>query len=74
MLPALLSLLGDRVEKGRIPLVHRLRSRDGDSRLWGAIVDRVLRRPKLAAVLATALGSRWWGRVVGPSEAGRRPV
>jgi uncharacterized membrane protein YdfJ with MMPL/SSD domain len=55
VLPALLSKLGDRVEKGRIPFLHRLRSRSGDSRIWGAIIDRVLARPKLSAGLATAL-------------------
>ena len=43
--PALLGRLGDRVEKGRIPFVHRLRRKDGESRFWGAILDRVLRRP-----------------------------
>jgi uncharacterized membrane protein YdfJ with MMPL/SSD domain len=55
VLPALLSKLGDRVEKGRIPLLHRLRSRDGESRLWGAILDRVLARPKISVFVATAL-------------------
>jgi uncharacterized membrane protein YdfJ with MMPL/SSD domain len=55
VLPALLSKLGDRVEKGRIPLVHRLRRKDGDARLWGAILDRVLRRPVVSAVAATAV-------------------
>jgi uncharacterized membrane protein YdfJ with MMPL/SSD domain len=55
VLPALLSKLGDRVEKGRIPFLHRLRSRDGESRVWGAILDRVLARPKLSALVATAL-------------------
>ena len=38
VLPALLSKLGDRVEKGRVPFVHRLRRKDGDSRVWGAIL------------------------------------
>ncbi|HWC25068.1 MAG TPA: MMPL family transporter [Solirubrobacteraceae bacterium] len=55
VLPALLSKLGDRVEKGRIPLLHRLRSRDGESRIWSAILDRVLARPKLSALAAAAL-------------------
>ena len=55
VLPALLSKLGDRVEKGRIPFVHRLRRKDGDSRVWGAILDRVLRRPLVSAVAAAAL-------------------
>src|SRR3954453_19045665 len=52
VLPALLSKLGDRVEKGRIPGLHRERARD--SRLWGWIVDRVMRRPLLTGGLAAA--------------------
>jgi uncharacterized membrane protein YdfJ with MMPL/SSD domain len=55
VLPALLGKLGDRVEKGRIPFVHRLRSRNGESRFWAAILDRVLRRPVVSAVAATAV-------------------
>ncbi len=55
VLPALLSKLGDRVEKGRVPFVHRLRRKDGDSRVWGAILDRVLRRPVVSIVAATAI-------------------
>ncbi len=55
VLPALLGKLGDRVEKGRVPFVHRLRSKDGESRFWGAILDRVLRRPVVSAVAAGAV-------------------
>ena len=55
VLPALLSRLGDRVDRGRIPFVGRLRRDDGEGRIWGAIVDRVLRRPALSAVLAGGL-------------------
>jgi uncharacterized membrane protein YdfJ with MMPL/SSD domain len=51
VLPAVLSKLGDRVEKGRVPFLHRLRG-NGEGRFWSAIVDRVLRRPALSAVLA----------------------
>jgi len=51
----LLGKLGDRVEKGRIPFLHRLRRKDGESRVWGAILDRVLRRPVLSAVAAAAV-------------------
>jgi len=54
VLPAILSKLGDRVEKGRVPLLHRLRSR-GESRVWSGILDRVLRRPALSAGVALAL-------------------
>ena len=49
VLPAVLSKLGDKVEKGRIPFLSRLRRADGESRVWSAILDRVLRRPLLAA-------------------------
>ncbi len=52
VLPALLSWLGDRVEKGRIPLLGRPRRRNGNSRVWSAILDRVLRRPLLSAIAA----------------------
>jgi uncharacterized membrane protein YdfJ with MMPL/SSD domain len=55
VLPALLGRLGDKVEKGRIPFLHRLRRKDGESRFWGAILDRVLRRPVLSAVAAGAV-------------------
>ena len=55
VLPAVLSKLGDRVERGRVPLVNRFRRDDGDGRIWGAIIDRVLRRPALSVVLAGAL-------------------
>jgi RND superfamily putative drug exporter len=55
VLPALLGKLGDRVEKGRLPFVHRLRSKNGESRFWGAILDRVLRRPLVSALAAGAV-------------------
>ncbi len=56
VLPAVLSKLGDRVEKGRVPLIGRLRrGADDEPRVWGAILDRVLRRPLLSAVLAGGL-------------------
>jgi uncharacterized membrane protein YdfJ with MMPL/SSD domain len=54
VLPALLCRLCNRIEHGRIPLLRRLR-RDEGSRLWGAVVDRVLRRPILALVVAGGL-------------------
>jgi RND superfamily putative drug exporter len=55
VLPAVLASLGDRVDKGRIPLLHRLRRSDRDSRAWGWILDKVLKRPAVSAVLATGL-------------------
>jgi RND superfamily putative drug exporter len=55
VLPALLSKLGDRVDRLHVPLVGRLRRDKGGGRVWGAIVDRVLRRPLLSAILAGGL-------------------
>ena len=52
VLPALLSALGDRVMKGRVPFLARRREAGRDSRIWGAVLDRVLRRPR-------AGGRRW---------------
>ena len=53
VLPAVLSKLGDNVEKGRVPIIGRMRHRNhGESRLWGWILDRVLRRPVVSIVVA----------------------
>jgi uncharacterized membrane protein YdfJ with MMPL/SSD domain len=54
VLPAVLSKLGDRVEKVRVPFVHRLRRNDGEARIWGAILNPVLRRPVVSAAVAVA--------------------
>jgi uncharacterized membrane protein YdfJ with MMPL/SSD domain len=55
VLPALLCRLGDNVDRLRVPFVGRLRRDDGKGRIWGAIVDQVMRRPRLSAVLAGGL-------------------
>jgi RND superfamily putative drug exporter len=55
VLPAMLSWLGDRVEKGHIPLVGRLQRNDGEGRIWSAILTPVLRRPWISAGLAAAV-------------------
>jgi uncharacterized membrane protein YdfJ with MMPL/SSD domain len=54
VLPALLQLLGPRIDRGRIRFMPHLRT-DGESRFWGALVERVLRRPVIAATLSAAL-------------------
>ncbi len=54
VLPALLSKLGDRVEKGRLPLINRMKNRVGEAGIWSRVLDRVLRRPLISAVVATA--------------------
>jgi uncharacterized membrane protein YdfJ with MMPL/SSD domain len=55
VLPALLCSLGERVERGRVPLIRRLRSANREPRLWGAIIDGVLRRPLLSVAIAGGL-------------------
>ena len=55
VLPAVLSKLGDRVEKVRVPFVHRLKRKDGEARVWGAILEPVLRRPLRFALAAGAV-------------------
>ncbi|MFJ4534515.1 MMPL family transporter [Streptomyces tibetensis] len=58
VLPALLSLLGGRVEKGRIPFLRRRKQGSGsgsgsqDSRFWTAVLRRVLAKPVIAVVVA----------------------
>ena len=54
VLPAVLSKLGDRVERGRIPLLTRLRPRDGESRLWGSVIGLVMRHPLILGGAAAA--------------------
>jgi uncharacterized membrane protein YdfJ with MMPL/SSD domain len=57
VLPALLSWLGDRIEKGRVPLLHRIGSSNGsgESRAWNALLRRVLRRPAWSVAIAGGL-------------------
>jgi putative drug exporter of the RND superfamily len=57
LLPALLGLLGDRVDALRIPVIGRrsLEAANPEGRFWGAIVRAVLRRPGLSLALSVAL-------------------
>jgi len=55
VLPALLSKLGNRIEKGRIPFLHRLRHEGGENRFWSAVLTPALRKPAASAVAATAV-------------------
>jgi uncharacterized membrane protein YdfJ with MMPL/SSD domain len=57
-LPAVLSYLGQKgwLEKGRVPYVAKRRHQNkGESRIWNSILDRVLKRPALSAILAGGL-------------------
>jgi uncharacterized membrane protein YdfJ with MMPL/SSD domain len=54
VLPAVLELLGPRIDRGRIPFLPHLGA-GAESRFWPAIVDRVLRRPALSLAAAAAV-------------------
>jgi RND superfamily putative drug exporter len=57
-LPATLSFLGQKnwLEKGRVPYITKRRHQaKGESRVWGAILTRVLKRPLVSAVVAGGL-------------------
>jgi uncharacterized membrane protein YdfJ with MMPL/SSD domain len=55
VLPGVLRLLGDRIDRGRIPLLPHLRTDQTHSRFWTAVIDRVLKRPVLSCVLSAGL-------------------
>src|SRR5436309_1497824 len=55
VLPATLAALGDKVERLRIPFLHKRSHSESSGRVWSAILDRVLRRPLISAVLAGGL-------------------
>ena len=45
LLPALLSLLGDRINAVRVPFVRQIGREDGQNGMWGRVVRFVMRRP-----------------------------
>jgi uncharacterized membrane protein YdfJ with MMPL/SSD domain len=54
VLPALIARLGDKVDRGRIPFLHRLRREGGENRFWSAILTPALRHP--VATVAVSVG------------------
>ena len=55
-LPAALALLGRHVDKGRIRVPFRRRApKQQESRIWGAVLTRVLRRPAAAGAISVAV-------------------
>nr|MBA2630829.1 MMPL family transporter [Thermoleophilaceae bacterium] len=54
VLPAILSKLGDRVNKGRVPFLKPER-RTGEARAWAWVLDRVLKRPVVSVIAATSI-------------------
>jgi RND superfamily putative drug exporter len=52
VLPALLARLGDKVDRLRVPFLHRFQRPGSQSRVWDAILTRVLKRPLLSAAVS----------------------
>jgi uncharacterized membrane protein YdfJ with MMPL/SSD domain len=55
VLPALLAWLGDRVEKGGVPFIKKMRWNAGESAIWARVLTPVLRHPLVSAIAATGL-------------------
>jgi uncharacterized membrane protein YdfJ with MMPL/SSD domain len=56
VLPAVLSKLGDRVNRARVPFLTPPQERvKRESRVWNAVLNPVLRRPAIAAALGTTV-------------------
>jgi RND superfamily putative drug exporter len=55
LLPAILGLLGDRVNRGRIPFLGRTTYHDGGGRFWHRITEVVTARPLISVILAGGL-------------------
>jgi uncharacterized membrane protein YdfJ with MMPL/SSD domain len=55
VLPAMLSWLGDRIEKGRVPLLGRKGGGARESRFWSRLTGAVMRRPGISLLLAGGL-------------------
>ncbi len=55
VLPAILELLGARIDRGTIPHLPHLRTDGAGSHFWPVLVGLVLRRPLLAAALSAGI-------------------
>jgi RND superfamily putative drug exporter len=79
LLPALLSVLGDRVNSWRVPYLGRNLGREdaAEGRFWKRIVEAVLRRPALSLVLSAgamlALAAPIFGLHIGANGVSTLP-
>ena len=58
LLPAILSLAGDRIDRFRIPFIHRMRAQarhEGEGRFWDRVTRPVMRRPVIGLALAATV-------------------
>lgn len=54
VLPAVLARLGDRIDRPRLPLLHRLRRPGGDGRFWTSVMRVVLAKPAVSFMVAAS--------------------
>ena len=54
LVPAILGILGDNINRLRVPIIGRERPESNGGGFWGAITDRVLARPGVLATVAVA--------------------
>ena len=52
LMPALIAVLGDSINRLRVPFIGRDAKEDGSGGIWGAVADRVLARPAIFAGIA----------------------
>jgi RND superfamily putative drug exporter len=55
VLPAMLSKLGDNIDRGKIPFLGKRAAQRTESRAWSWMLDRVLKRPLASAVISGGL-------------------
>ena len=55
VLPALLAWLGDRVERGAVPIISKMPWNAGESGLWARILNPVLRHPVISVIASVAV-------------------
>jgi RND superfamily putative drug exporter len=55
VLPALLAWLGDRVERGAVPIISKMPWNAGESSLWARILNPVLRHPVISVIASVGV-------------------
>src|SRR3989440_4416580 len=55
VLPALLAWLGDRVEKGGVPIIKNMPWNAGENGLWARVLNPVLRHPLISLIASAAV-------------------
>ena len=72
VLPALLCWLGDRVEKGGVPIISQMPWNAGESGLWARVLNPVLRHPVISVIASAGVLGRPRDPGVQPASRGPR--